>query len=250
MALNRKWHESDDFWQKLAPFIFSEDRWANTPGEVDQLLELIQAKPGSKLLDIGCGPGRFSLELARRGYSVTGIDRTEAFLTIARKAAEEEDLNATFIYADMRKFVEPEMFDGALSMYTSFGYFYEQSENQKVLENAFLSLRSGGVFLIEVMGKEVLARVFTEKSWDQNNQAYLLQERRVTTDWTKVENRWILIDGQEQTEFEVNHWIYSAVELGQMLENAGFCNIMTFGSLAGTPYDHEARRLVLVAHKL
>ncbi len=249
MTLNKEWHENDDFWQKLAPFIFSEERWVKTRGEVDQLLDLMQLPPGSKILDIGCGPGRFSLELARRGYGVTGIDRTEAFLVSARKVAAEEDLDADFTDFDMRIFVQPEAFDAALSMYTSFGYFYEPSENQQVLENAYRSLKRGGSLLVEVMGKEVLARIFTGQSWDQHDQAYLLQERRVTRDWTKIENRWILIDNQEHIEFEVNHWIYSAAELKDMLEAAGFVNIKAYGSLAGTPYDHEAQRLVLLANK-
>jgi 2-polyprenyl-3-methyl-5-hydroxy-6-metoxy-1,4-benzoquinol methylase len=67
------WHENDDLWEMIAPFIFGENRWAVAPDESEAIISWLEVKPGAKILDLGCGPGRHSLELARRGFEVTGI---------------------------------------------------------------------------------------------------------------------------------------------------------------------------------
>ena len=103
--------------------------------------------------------------------------------------------------------------------------------------------------IIEVMGKEVLARIFQEKSWDEVDGAYLLLERRVSKNWNWMENRWILLQDQTLREFCVTHWLYSAAELSALLKESGFKIIEIFGSLDGDPYDQRAKRLVAVVHK-
>ena len=100
-----------------------------------------------------------------------------------------------------------------------------------------------------MVGKEILARIFLERRWDQVGDVYLLQERKVSKDWSWMENRWILIDGQKQTEYNINHWTYSAAELKQLLHETGFGRVQIFGNLKGDPYDQNAQRLIAVAHK-
>lgn len=68
--------ETEAFWTWFGQFGFSEDRWEQAPVEVDQLLALTHPPDGAAALDLACGPGRHSIELARRGYRVTGVDRT------------------------------------------------------------------------------------------------------------------------------------------------------------------------------
>lgn len=64
------WHDDDAFWTLMAPFMFDEARWAGTGAEIELITELTQMAPGTAVLDLGCGPGRHSLELARRGFRV------------------------------------------------------------------------------------------------------------------------------------------------------------------------------------
>ena len=245
----KTWHENDGFWEMVAPFLFGEHSWAAAPTEVDQVTALLDIQSGAAVLDLGCGPGRHSLELARRGYRVTGVDRTAVYLERARRRAEAEGLNVEFVQEDMRRFRRPDAFDAALSLFTSFGYFDTPEENQQVLVNVHASLRDGGKLVIELMGKEVLARAFQARDWQERNGAYFLQDRQVTDDWTRMENRWILLKGETRYEFGVSHWIYSAAELTAMLRDSGFSSVDAYGSTEGIPYDNAARRLVLVAHK-
>jgi hypothetical protein len=103
---------------------------------------------------------------------------------------------------------------------------------------------------MEMMGKEVLARIFAPRDWQETPDGTLwLQERKVSQDWTWMENRWIVIKEDQRTEYSVEHRIYDGAGLRRLLLEAGFESVLLFGSLDGTPYDNTARRLVAVAQK-
>lgn len=249
MGKDKAWHDDNTLWSLFGPMMFTEDLWAGTPAEVDQLVPLLGIEPGTAVLDLCCGPGRHSLEFARRGYHVTGVDRMVTYLEEARERATQEGLEVDFAQGDMRSFWRPCNYDAAISVYTSFGYFAEPVENQRVLENVCRSLVDGGVLLVDVMGKEVLSRIFVPRDWREHEGAVYLQERRVIDAWSKMENRWVLLRGEERHEYTFTHWIYSASELSAMLKSSGFETVMTYGDYAGRPYDHMAKRLVAVARK-
>ncbi len=245
----KTWHDDDDFWETMAAFMFDEERLSSTPVEIDQVLALLDLGPDSAVLDLCCGPGRHSLELARRGLHVTGVDRTTAYLKKARKQARSEGLDVKFVQEDMRCFCKPDTFDSAMMMFTSFGYFEEPDENMAVLVNTYRSLKEQGTLIIDVMGKEVLARIFGERDWHEQDGVIFLQEHKISKNWSWMENRWIMLDGQKRREFEVSHWIYSAAELTTILAGCGFSSVDVYGDFDGAPYDHKARRLITVAHK-
>jgi SAM-dependent methyltransferase len=233
----------------MAPFMFTETSWENAPIQVDQLISLLGMAPGSKVLDCPCGPGRHALELARRGFEVTGVDRTAAYLDEARRRSQAEKLAPELLQADMRQFSRPEAFDVALSLFTSFGYFEDPAENEVVLRNYHRSLNAGGVLLMEMSGKEVIARIYQRRDWREVEGAFLLEERNVASDWRRMESRWILVKDGRVKEAHFSHWLYSAGELRRMLLDSGFSRVAFHGDLEGAAYDHEAKRLVAIAHK-
>jgi SAM-dependent methyltransferase len=241
------WHDDDAFWALFAPFIFSEERWRSTAAEIDQLTALIDLAPGTAVLDLGCGPGRHSLELARRGCRVTGVDRTALYLQQARAGAQKESLDVEFVQADMRQFARPASFELAINLYTTFGYFAAAADNIQVLRNVYASLRPGGVFVIEMSGKEVLARVFRERDWQEHEGVIVLEQRRIIDNWRQIENEWTVISGAERQHYKFSHWTYSAAELQGMLEEVGFASINIYDGLQGGSYDQNAKRLTAVA---
>lgn len=243
------WHEQDNFWAKWAPILFPKQRWEKTQEEVTNIISLLKIDPSASILDLCCGPGRHSLELARRGFSLTGVDRTKSYLEKARKQAETEGLKVEFIQEDMRSFCKPNTFEVAINLFTSFGYFEEIKDDKKVIKNVYLSLKNKGVFLIDIMGKEVLARVFCERNWHEVDNNIVLEERKICKNWSWIDNRWILIKDGKKEEYKISHRIYSAVELTALLNECGFNPIDVYGDLNGEPYDHTAKRLILVAHK-
>jgi SAM-dependent methyltransferase len=243
------WHEQDTFWEKWAPVLFPESRWEKTPEEVTNIISLLKMSKGDFVLDLCCGSGRHSLELARRGFPIIGVDRTKTYLEKARKQAETEALKVEFIQEDMRSFCKPDTFDVAINLFTSFGYFEDIKDDKKVITNVYSSLKNKGVFLIDIMGKEVLARIFLERNWYKVNDIIVLEERKVYKNWGWIENRWIMIKDGKVEECKISHRLYSAVELTELLNSCGFNAIDLYGDLTGAPYDHTAKRLVLVAHK-
>ncbi len=163
------WYEDESFWKTFAPILFHQERLDVTAEEIDQIIELLDIQKGAKILDLCCGVGRHSLELALRGYSIVGVDLTEEYLAEARKQAGSEGLNIEFVRNDMRRFCLLESFDAVINMFTAFGYFEDLADDKRVLANIYCSLREGGKLLMDIAGKEVIAKEFSEREWrDQN----------------------------------------------------------------------------------
>jgi SAM-dependent methyltransferase len=244
------WFEDDILWERLESFLFSQFRSSEiTVREAEQILGLVHPLPGAAMLDLCCGPGRHSLEFARRGFRVTGVDRTARYLETARAAATREGLTVEFVQADMRHFHRPAAFDLALNLFSSFGYFEDIADDLRVLRQLHGSLKPGGQVVLEMAGKEPLARTFQPRTWHRHAERdeYLLQERIVREGWRWIENHWIWIHGPKQQVFTFGLRLYSGAELTDLLAEAGFSAVQLYGSLAGTPYDDTAQRLVAVA---
>jgi SAM-dependent methyltransferase len=246
----KAWHEDDAFWQTLAPYLFSEDRLTDAAGEIDGVLRLVDIAPRSAVLDLCCGIGRHSLELARRGFRVTAVDRYGPYLDRARARTEKDGLKIEFVQKDMRRFQRAAHFHLAVNLYTSFGYFEDPQDDVKVAQNLFASLIPGGKLVMELMGREVLARIFRERDWQPTEDGgFFLEERRPSADWTWLNSRWILIKNGKLKEFNITHRIYGGADLSRVLLESGFRKVELFGDLQGSPYDHAAKRLVVVATK-
>jgi SAM-dependent methyltransferase len=249
MCEKKPWHEQDAFWAAMRPFLFSESLWNEAPAQIEQALILLDVRSGAKVLDLCCGPGRHTLELARRGLQVTGVDRTAAYLEEARRRAEIEGLKTELVQEDMRSFCRPDAFDGAINLFTSFGYFENAEDNRRVLTNVYRSLRDNGAFVIDMAGKEVVAAGFQERDWREVDGTVLLEERKISADSSRMDNRWTVLDGPSRKEFHVTHRLYSADEITSLLTECGFAPVDVYGDFSGAAYDQNADRLVVVAHK-
>ncbi|MHC4695963.1 MAG: class I SAM-dependent methyltransferase [Planctomycetota bacterium] len=245
-----EWHEDDSFWEETAPVLFTGERLQKAATEVEQILGLVELPHGAAILDLACGQGRHALEFARRGYSVTGVDRTSGYIAEGQRKATEHNLDIEWVRADMRHFRRPGSFDAAVSLLTSFGYFEDPEEDRRVAENLFSSLRAGGRLVLDLMGKEVLARIYRQYDWhEEPDGTLLLEERQLMDDWSRLEARWIVIRGERRSEHRFTLRLYSAAELKTLLLDVGFREVNMYGSLAGSPYDHEAERLVAVCRR-
>ena len=242
------WHDDDELWKHLAPVLFDRRRWEKAETEVQLLLALVDQSTGAAVLDLPCGQGRHALELARLGFRVTGVDRTESYLQEARRRADANGLRIEWVTADMREFRRPEAFELIINMFTSFGYFQDAADDRLVAENFLRSLKPGGRLVMEMMGRENLAAGFQAHDWHElDDGGFLLEERAIVDHWRGLRNRWILLRGGERHEYEFTLRHYSAGQLIDLLEGAGFDDVTAFGNLEGDPYDEHARRLVVVA---
>jgi SAM-dependent methyltransferase len=246
------WFEDETFWASFRDVLFGRERWESTPASADQILTQAAPQPGGSVLDLCCGPGRFSLEFARRGYRVTGVDRTAAYIDEARSHASEERLDVEFVLDDMRRFRRPGAFDLAINLFTSFGYFEDPAEDLRVAENMCASLRPGGRLVIDVIGKEIIARGFRpiDASWvDEEKKVLMLEERKLRDGWGWIDTTWTLFRDTDRFSRSFGLRLYSGCELMSLLHRAGFSTVTVHGGIDGSPYDHQARRLVAIAVK-
>jgi SAM-dependent methyltransferase len=244
------WWQDQQFWETFAPYFFTRERVEAAAAEVEKIVTLLGIGPGAGVLDLCCGIGRHSIEFARLGYHVTAVDLNEAFIAQARERAKREKVEVDFVQGDMREFTRPGAFDAAINLVTSFGYFENQADDLKVARNLCESLKPGTRLVVEMMGKEILARRFVPRQWEAApDGSLLLMEHRLRSGWEWMEARCILIKNATHRELNFSYRIYSAAELGAILRQAGFAGVKFFGTLGGAPYDHNAERLVAVATK-
>ncbi len=219
--------------------------------EVDFIVKALDLPAGAKVLDLCCGQGRHSLELARRGFQVVGVDLSEALLYAARKRAESEGLNVTFLHCDMREIDFADDFDAVINMFTSFGYLESEVEDEKVLGKVAQALKSGGKFLMDVVNRDRLVRDFQAREWHAADEGWLVLEERTFDHLSgRMETRWVCVarDGVRYERLSSVR-LYTASELRTMLERAGLKVTKLFGDYDGSPYSWDSQRLIIVACK-
>jgi SAM-dependent methyltransferase len=244
-----EWHEDEAFWRELYPYMFPVERFATAGEQVEQILALTNCKSGA-VLDLACGPGRHSVAFAQRRFAVTGVDRSSFLLGKAGERAAGAGVTVEWVLDDMRGFVRPAAFDLACNIFTSFGYFEDESDDMRVLRNVHASLKDSGVFVIELVGKERVARSWQNVLWTEHaDGSVLIQRPKVVKDWCRIENEWIVLrDGRTQS-FRFEHSIYSGREIRDRLLASGFREVQLFGGLDGSPYGLDSLRLAAVARK-
>jgi SAM-dependent methyltransferase len=256
----KEWFYDKDFWEQYAPIIFDDKRMTEIPLVADGVTRLARldlyrtetaasAPPG--VLDLCCGFGRITLELARRGFSPVGVDITEAYLETARNDAAHESLDIEFVRADVRSFKRPSVFDLAVNLYISFGYFDNPEDDRLMAQNVCDSLKDGGAFIIETLGKEIAVRDFVEAEWFERAGFMVLTEYAPLDSWSLLKNRWILIDKKDGRRIEktFTQRLYAASELRRLLFDAGFSKVELYGGWDESPYDHRAGALIAVGRK-
>ena len=125
------WHETDEFWLRFAPIVFSGAAAGfRTATEVELVTKYVTS--GARILDLCCGCGRHCLELAKQGFMVTGVDRTALYLYLASHQAEQMNLQINWVLGDMRSFERQGYFACITCFGTSFGWFQDQQSDRRV----------------------------------------------------------------------------------------------------------------------
>lgn len=133
-------NEWEIFFDAHAPVYMENSFTKNTIEEVNFILEELKLQPGSHVLDVGCGTGRHSVELAKRGYKVTGIDISSGMLSEAKKAASKAGVEVEWIHSDASKFTSPRLFDASICLCE--GAFGLLGKNDDPLEHELSILRN------------------------------------------------------------------------------------------------------------
>ncbi len=171
---------SDWYRRAFPPEETTRRPWADqTESEVDRALAMLGATGSERVLDLACGTGRHSLELARRGFSAVGVDISRDLLEIAEKDAEAQSLDATFAEADLRKLDFSEEFDLVLSLNDgAVGYFETEEENRRTFEVVAQALRPGGGHLMQLPNVLYAETHLPQKTWIEGDSMIELIDHR------------------------------------------------------------------------
>jgi 2-polyprenyl-3-methyl-5-hydroxy-6-metoxy-1,4-benzoquinol methylase len=141
-----------DLFENYARTYDKESFTQGTIGEVDFIEQEINFNKAKKILDLGCGTGRHAIELARRGYTVTGIDLSESQLQRAKEKAQEASVKITFLQKDAREIDFNNKFDLVIMICEGAFPLMETDEmNYKILENAARALKSKGKIIFTTL---------------------------------------------------------------------------------------------------
>lgn len=220
--------------------LYSDHLETRTQRELAGLKKLCPLSSGARILDLGCGHGRHSIELARRGFRVTGVDLSTLFLDKARQACQE----VRWLQKDMRQITFVEEFDAVVSLYHAFGYFAQDSENQRVLQAIYRALVPGGYFLLDLIGPQVIPSYLGQDIVEQ--ETYWVDET------CSFRNQRLEIEQvfhyPEQGPKIYNHSlrIYDGDELRATLESEGFVVEGQWGDFEGCACDQGDRLITRV----
>ena len=220
-----------------------------TPMEVDQLEALLGLRPPMRILDLPAGQGRHSIELARRGYQVTGVDLSPYMLSIAQDRAQAAGVTVRFLHGDMRQPLPGEQFDLVLNLFTSFGYFEDELDDVRVAEAACAMLAPGGRVLLEVINGERVIRNFQEREWFTVGDATVLERRTLDHASRRMTvERTVSRDGDEEVGVHVVR-LFGPVTLNALLRVAGFRSVSLYGDWDGSAVAPDSLRVLAVATK-
>ena len=219
---------------------------------IDLIQRTVPTYSREKILDLACGAGRHSFELARRGFDVTGIDLSSFLIKEARKitrSAPEQGLKLNFEIKDMRSFDFHSKFDLIVNLFTSFGYFENDEENFSVIEHVWKSLKTSGYFVLDFLNPVYLTKNLVKRSINKYENMHITQSRKIENGF--VEKKIKITDGNETSEYFERLRLYNDKDLSQMFKRSGFKIIKRAGDYYGNKFsENSSNRLIYFVQKI
>jgi len=248
MAENANWWE--DFFNGIAlDFWRAVVNEPQTRREADFIVRQLAVGSGARLLDIPCGGGRLSLELATRGFQMTGLDISAEFIAEARQAAASRDLEITWHQSEMREIPAGSEFDGAFCFGNSFSYLDDQG-NAEFVAAVGRSLKPGARFLIDTGATaESLLPSFQPRRWFEFGGITMLIDNRYDHTQGRLFTDFTFIRDGRTEKRPSSQRVYSYSQIGELLDRAGLKVVAAFSNESEEAYRLGSPRLLLVAEK-
>ena len=236
-------HVRSDWWNRIFNYLYLMtdadvlDDVSITSREIDIFLNILKLSPEDRILDLCCGQGRHSLELARRNFqNVEGLDRSHYLIQKAKARAKRDEANIRFREGDARKIpYVPDIFDTVMILGNSFGYFETIQDDLRVLKEVFRILKPWGKLLIQVTDGDYLKEHFKSRSWEWiDKKHFVCRERSLSLDEQRLISREVITHtekGVMADQFYAER-LYSKESLARLLETAGFSDITFHGQIS------------------
>lgn len=230
------------------PLLYRHRDEAEAAHFIAALCQYLQPEPGSTALDLACGRGRHALVMAREGLRVTGLDLSESSISEAQLLANAHPALALgFARHDMRDVYQENAFDLIFNLFTSFGYFEDENDDQKVLKAIWAGLKPGGRFVFDFLHAPYVQETFVPSEEKELDGVHFSIARHITESW--IVKQISIVDGNHQYRFfeQVRH--YQPDELSQMLKKAGFDILRQFGNYQLELPTDDSPRCIFICQK-
>lgn len=243
--MNNQWYETFfqgvalDMWRKVATPEM-------TKSEADFLVQALQLTPAARVLDVPCGNGRHAIELAARGYNLTGVDISAGFLEEARQSPAPIEWRQS----DMRDLPWESAFDAAYCWGNSFGYF-PHAEVPAFCQAVGRALKPGARLVIDTgLAAESILPTLQSRRWYQLDDLYLLHETRYLVEESRVQSDYIFLRNGTVDTRTALYSVFTIAELGRLLRGHGGLVVEAlYSSLDRQAFTVGSQRLLLVARK-
>lgn len=231
-----------DFWRAVVTE-------AQTRAEADFIEKQLQLSPAAKILDVPCGGGRLSLELAARGFDLTGVDIASEFIDEARTKSAERNLTVDWHNRDMRELPWEAEFDGAFCFGNSFGYLDDEG-NADFVRAVASALKPGAHFVIDTGATaESILPNFQPRRWFEIADITFLIDGRYDHEQGRIFTEYTFIRDGKTEKRPASQRIYTYSQICALLREAGLEVVASFSSLNEEPFTLGVQRLFLIAQK-
>ena len=241
----------DRFWLRLYAHRDDAEAAAHAPA----LMKLLGVGPGQGVLDVACGAGRYARALANRGVRVTGVDLSDELLEVARERSPLLPGKPDYFRCDIRKLPFARQFDGAISMFTSFGYFDRREDDVAVFRGVHRALKRGRHLVLDFLNEAYVRANLVVEETTEDGALRIHSERRIADGpfgpcvFKRLKATDVL-SGNVEVQFEERVRLYTPDEVDALLTEAGFTPVgERLGDLDGAPFNAQASRLVRVAQR-
>lgn len=251
MKVDRK-----DWYKDVWSLDIKKQSWTeNTVKEVDFLIKEMNLNGSERILDLGCGYGRHSLEFARRGYNVVGVDITKDYIDDARNEAKKEGLDCEFILSDIRDVNFNNEFDVVINMADgAIGYLENDEENLKIFDVISRALKPGGYHFMDIMSADYADCHYPAKLWDSGSKGITLS----CFEWDK-DSKILLYRqndfyfGEELTKpnFDYGHptRLFHSLEVDKIMKDRGMKTIKKYSTYDGKEASNNSLQLMVISRK-
>ncbi len=248
-----------DWWRSIFGSLYLKtdgdvvDDQAITRQEIDTFTAALGAAKDDRILDLCCGQGRHSLEMARRGFrQVEGLDRSHYLIQRAKTSARKEGLPVRFREGDARKLPYPtDTFDVVTILGNSFGYFETVKDDLRVLKEVIRVLKPWGRILVDVTDGEYVRQNFQPRSWEwMDKKHFVCRERSLSVDGQRLISREVITHVEEGVladQFYAER-LYTQESLTKLMAEAGFSDCVCHTSL--TPDSQRNQDLGMMVRRI
>ena len=237
------------FFDHHAPQYMDNVFTKNTLAEVDFLIAELNLPPGSAILDMGCGTGRHSVELARRGYRMTGVDLSAGMLAQAQQAAQAAGVSVEWVQSDARAFTSEPRFDAAICLCEGAFGLVGTGENPEahdpaILQRIYAALKPGAPFILTALNGLRAIRAVSQQDFESGkfDPLTLVEIYEMEIETTQGKRTMVVHEKKHLPQ-----------DLKRLCQQAGFQVLHLWGGTAGNwgrrPVELDEMEVMLLARK-